>query len=282
MRIRPTCLLGALLWLVFCQSALAAPAADLWPRWQAHDSASNATIDHSVFNRFLDDYVVTHETGPNGVRYADVTTADAKALHGYVDSLEAIRIDDYAREVQRAYWINLYNAVTLALVIDHWPVESIRDIDAGVFDSGPWDEKRVTVEGITLSLNDIEHRILRPIWHDGMTHYGVNCASISCPSLRASAYTGADVADALAANARAYVASPQGARTLGGRLVVSKIYQWYGADFGGPAGVLKHLARLAPADKAKAIATHDTIDGYAYDWSVNSPANVEKTRANDN
>lgn len=270
----PYLLVAALIWLAGIQTLAAAPAADLWPRWQAHNSDNTATIDHSDFDRFLKRYVVTADHGPNGVRYAAVTDADAKALHGYIDQLEQVQISHYARPEQRAYWINLYNAITLSLVVDHWPVGTIRDIDAGIFDSGPWDEKRATVEGIRLSLNDIEHRILRPIWHDTLTHYGVNCASISCPALLPQAYTGKTVDAMLKGNARAYIASPQGVTIKDDRLIVSKIYQWYGSDFGGVPGVLSHLAEHAPASLARQIRTHDAIDGYAYDWSVNSADNV--------
>jgi len=262
--------------IVVSSSVLAAPKASLWPRWQAHDEQATTTIDHSVFDTFLGAYVETQDNAPNGVDYAGVTDTDRGRLDAYLDALQSIEIDHYNRDVQRAYWINLYNAATLAVVLDAWPVDSIRDIGGGLFSSGPWDKKVVTVEGSKLTLNDIEHRILRPIWNDGMTHYGVNCASISCPSLRATAYTGANVNDALRTNARDYVNSPQGVTISDGRVTVSQIYDWYGQDFGSDvASVISHLRQFARPGLSARLDELNRIDGYAYDWSLNSSDAVD-------
>lgn len=258
--------------------ALAAPEAKLWPRWQAHDAQSTDSIDQTTYNQFLKKYVVVHQDGPNGVRYSDVSAADRKKLESYIEVMEKLRISRYNRHVQRAYWMNLYNAETLDLVLDAYPVDSIKDVKGGFFNRGPWDRKVLTVDGVKLSLNDIEHRILRPIWPDGMTHYGVNCASVSCPSLRATAFTGANVDQALRDNATDYINSPEGVSiSRDNQVTVSKIYEWYQADFGGDtAGVISHLRQFAaPALSARLDSLH-RIDGYAYDWSLNSESNVEK------
>lgn len=268
---------AALLLLCITPLAIAAPKADLWARWQAHDKTSKATIDSSAYNAFLKKYVVVHAKGPNGVRYSQVSPADRQKLESYIQRMEKIRIDHYNRDVQRAYWTNLYNAETLDLVLTHYPVKSIRDIDGGLFSHGPWDKKLLTVEGTKLSLNDIEHRILRPIWNDTLTHYGVNCASISCPSLLPGAYTGAHIDARLRANAHAYINSPEGVKIEHGKVIVSKIYDWYQADFGGNiAGVISHLRKYAaPALSARLDMLH-RIDRYAYNWTLNSEKNVEK------
>ena len=128
-----------------------------------------------------------------------------------------------------------------------------------------------TVEGEKLTLNDIEHRILRPIWPDGMTHYGVNCASISCPSLRNSAYTGANIDHALRSNARDYINSSQGVSIDNGQVVVSKIYDWYAQDFGTDiASVVSHLRRFARPGLSARLDELRRIDGYDYDWALNT------------
>jgi hypothetical protein len=134
----------------------------------------------------------------------------------------------------------------------------------------------LTVKGVKISLNDIEQRILRPIWHDSLTHYGINRAAIGCPSLLPTAYTGANVYAKLRANAQAYVNSPEGVTIKNDRVTVSKIYDWYQADFGGSvAGVISHLRRYAaPKLSARLDAIHQ-IDDYAYNWSLNSEQNVE-------
>ena len=258
-------------------AAMAAPAADLWPRWQAHDEDSTATIDHAAYDAFLRNYVVEHEHAPNGVRYDAVSDADHAKLKSYIQAMQKVDIDDYNRDVQRAYWINLYNALTLDLVLDAYPVDSIRDIGGGLFSSGPWKKRYLRVDGEKLSLNDIEHRILRPIWRDGLTHYGVNCASLSCPDLSAKAYTGDNVYTLLRENARDYVNSTDGlAFNEDDDLVVSKIYEWYGKDFGdSDRAIISHLRRFADPMLSVRLDMRSSIEGYGYDWSLNDEAAID-------
>jgi len=258
-------------------AAMAAPAADLWPRWQAHDEDSTATIDHAAYDAFLRNYVVEHEHAPNGVRYDAVSDADHAKLKSYIQAMQKVDIGDYNRDVQRAYWINLYNALTLDLVLDAYPVDSIRDIGGGLFSSGPWKKKYLRVDGEKLSLNDIEHRILRPIWHDGLTHYGVNCASLSCPDLSAKAYTGDNVYTLLRENARDYVNSTDGlAFNEDDDLVVSKIYEWYGKDFGdSDRAIISHLRRFAGPMLSVRLDMRSSIEDYGYDWSLNDEAAID-------
>lgn len=259
----------------------AAPSADLWPMWQAHDEDSNATIDHGRLDAFLGRYVVEHEHGPNGVRYGEVSNADRSSLEQYLDAMQKIDIADYNRDVQRAYWTNLYNAKTLDLMLDSYPVDSIREIGGGLFSSGPWKNKLLRVNGEKLSLNDIEHRILRPIWHDGMTHYSVNCASISCPDLRNQAYTADNLRRALRANARDYVNSPEGVRINDGKVTASKLYDWYASDFGGnERAVVSHLRQFADGALSARLDMLSRIDDYAYDWALNDERDIEQ-RADD-
>jgi len=170
--------------------ALFAPRAELWQRWTAHDPAA-AAIDHAPWDRFAKTYVKPQPDGVNRVAYARVSAADRKALADYVAGLAGVPISAYHRDQQLAYWLNLYNALTVKLVLDHYPVASIRDIDIspGWFSNGPWNKKLVTIEGEAVSLNDIEHRILRPIWRDARIHYAVNCAAVGCPHLKPEAFT---------------------------------------------------------------------------------------------
>jgi hypothetical protein len=166
--------------------------------------------------------------------------------------------------------MDLYNEETVVLVLNHYPVASIRDIDGGLFRLGPWNEQVLTVEGRALSLNDIEDRILRPIWRDPLTHYGLNCASLGCPNLWPAAFTGANVATALASNARDYVNNPAHVSVSGGALEVSTIYIWYQTDFGGDdAGVIAHLMIYAKPGLRAALAGVKGISGHQYDWRLN-------------
>jgi Protein of unknown function, DUF547 len=220
----------------------------------------------------LKSYLVAGADGINRVAYRRVTTADRTALHQYINRLAAISISRYNRTEQFAYWVNLYNALTVAVVLAHYPTKSIRDIDIspGLFNTGPWGKKLLAVEGEPLSLNDIEHRILRPIWRDPRVHYAVNCASLGCPNLQPMAFTADDLDAGLETAARAYVNHPRGSRVEKGALIVSSLYGWYEEDFGGSeAGVVAHLRWYADAGRAAALARVREIDHYAYDWRLN-------------
>ena len=280
--------LRARLPVAFCAAAMpvaagagAAPEAELWERWTAHDPASTETIDHSAWDGILERFVAP---GPDGVaRFAYAAAArDRAALDAYVDSLARTPVSRYARPEQMAYWINLYNALTVQVVLDRYPVESIRDIDIspGLFSDGPWGAKLAEAEGEALSLDDIEHRILRPVWRDARVHYAVNCASIGCPQLAVAAWTGAALEAQLEAAARAYVNHPRGVSvTENGRLRLSKIYDWFAEDFGGRDGLAAHLLRFAAPELAAVLAGAPRIAGYEYDWALNdAPAPPEDGR----
>ncbi|MEQ8355990.1 MAG: DUF547 domain-containing protein [Kiloniellaceae bacterium] len=249
-----------------------APSADLWPRWKRHDPASSARLTFAPWDALLRRVVVAGTDGINRVDYGALAGEEAAALDGAIAELSAIEVSSYNRGEQLAYWINLYNAVTLRVVAAHYPVASIRDIDIspGWFSNGPWDADLVTVEGESLTLNDIEHRILRPIWRDPRIHYAVNCAALGCPNLAAAAYRSTGIDAMLEAAARAYVNHPRAVTPAATGVIVSKIYDWYLEDFGGnTAGLLAHLRRYAAPPLAGRLAKVAEIDGSAYDWALN-------------
>ena len=151
------------------------------------------------------------------------------------------------------------------------PIDSIKDIDiaTGPF-GGPWDRKLLEVRGTPLSLNDIEHRILRPIWRDARIHYAVNCAAVGCPNLQPTAFTAANTEIILDHAAQNFVNHRRGARIEDGQLTVSKIYVWFVEDFGGgEEQVVDHLTKFAEPTLAAALKGRTSIDGYEYDWSLN-------------
>lgn len=261
--------LTALIAALLSSPLLAAPEAVLWERWAEHDPNSAQTVDHGAWQAFLDRHLVA-DGDLIRVRYGAVSQGQTAILQRYLDRMSAVAVSGLSRPVQKAYWLNLYNALTVDLVVDAYPVDSIKDIMSGLFDSGPWDETVITVEGVELSLDDIEHRILRPIWQDPLIHYGVNCASIGCPNLDPIAYTGGRVDAMLEANARAYVNSARGVIAVDGyEAVVSSIYVWFQDDFGGDAGVLAHLRRFAGDDLKARLESVTDIGGHRYDWSLN-------------
>ena len=252
-------------------AALAAPKAELWERWAA-STASKVAIDHSAWDGFVSKHVKEGKDGINRIAYGKVSAADRKALDAYVEKMQGVAIRKFGRPEQRAYWTNLYNALTVKVVLDHYPVASIMkiDISPGLFAKGPWKKKLLAIEGEKVSLDDIEHRILRPIWKDPRTHYAVNCASLGCPNLPMQAFTSANMEELLEAGARAYVNHARGARIDQGRLTVSSIYDWFESDFGGSeAGVIEHLRKYAEPALAKQLAGVKRIADDDYDWSLN-------------
>jgi len=249
-----------------------APSADPWERWNRHDQTSAAVIDHSSWTTFLAANLKVDPRGTNLVRYGAVSAGDRARLDGYITSLSSVAIDGYTRTEQLAYWINLYNALTVRVVLDHHPVASIRDIDIspGFFADGPWGKALVKIAGEAITLNDIEHRILRPLWRDPRVHYALNCASIGCPDLVAQAYTGDNVERLLDAAARAYVNDPRGVSISDGRVTISKIYDWFHADFGGTdQAVFDHILSYAEPDLQARLTEIGNIHGVAYDWRLN-------------
>lgn len=260
--------------LLFIASAQAAPKADLWPRWQQHDPTSSKTIDHALWDTFLKKYVLTsHPSGINRVRYDAVTASDRKALKRYIDLLQTLPISTYNQHEQKAYWINLYNALTVHVILSHYPVESIRDINIspGWFSRGPWGAKLLMIEGEKISLDDIEHRILRPIWKDKRVHYALNCASTGCPNLIPVPYTAGNLELLLDQGAREYVNHPRGAAFKNGQLQVSSIYIWFQEDFGGGTeGVLMHLRQYASGPLAEILQSYRGDLEHDYDWGLNA------------
>jgi hypothetical protein len=251
----------------------AAPQAELWPRWEEHDPRSTVSIDHADWGTFLERYVVDdHPSGVNRVRYGGVSPADHRLLEDYLDRLQGVPVSELNRDEQLAYWLNLYNAATVDLILDNYPVDSIRDLGEGAFSSGPWNDPLLRVEGETLTLNDVEHRIIRPIWQDPRIHYVVNCASYGCPNLYPEPVTAENWDEVFDRSARAYVNHPRGLRFERGRLVLSEIYNWYVADFGGSlAGVVDHLDPYLDAETANRLRDYDGRVRYDYDWDLNEP-----------
>ncbi len=265
--------LGALLFLA--GEVRAAPSAERWARWERHDPRSAEDIEHGDWSAWLGRHVTPSADGVHRVHYGGVTTRDRALLDAYLRRLADVPISSYRRAAQRPYWINFYNALTIQVVLDHYPVESIRaiDISPGWFSVGPWRKKLVEVEGVALSLDDIEHRILRPIWRDPRLHYALNCASIGCPSLRRSAYTAEDLEAQLDAAARGFVNHPRGVERGSKGLILSSLYEWFAADFGGDReAVIEHLGRYAEPELAQHLSRGAEIEGYRYDWRLNDTA----------
>ncbi|MBY0306359.1 MAG: DUF547 domain-containing protein [Sphingomonas sp.] len=257
----------AAMMLAAAPAADAAPKPQLIARWQK--SGAGQAVDYRGWGAFLKTYGGRLASGRTVVAYGRVSAADKASLSATVNAFEAVDVDRLSRVQQHAYWINLYNAATVEVVLGSYPTKSILNIKDGLFPTGPWDRKVVTVKGMKLSLNEIEHGILRPIFKDPRTHFAINCASVGCPNLVLHPYEAASLDADLDAAARSYINDPRGFRLTGTRLIASQIFDWYGVDFGGPKGVLAFARRFADPQTGKLLAGRTTIDGYDYDWAIN-------------
>jgi Protein of unknown function, DUF547 len=227
-------------------------------------------INHDAWDKILATYARAAKDGVNRIDYKGIKTKAAAELKAYVKALEAVTISEYPRDEQFAYWVNLYNAATVQVIIDNYPLESIRDI--GLLGQGPWKDKLLNVEGKSLSLDDIEHGILRPIWKDVRIHYAVNCASIGCPNLALKAYRADTLEAMLDEAARAYINHPRGFNRIDGQLIASNIFEWYQSDWGSEEDVLAHARKYAAGETAALLKDATAIDAYDYDWSLNDIA----------
>ncbi|WP_419949597.1 VTT domain-containing protein [Candidatus Palauibacter sp.] len=193
-------------------------------------------------------------------------------LDAYVARLAAADLGALERDELMALLINAYNALTVVAILDHPDVASIREID------GVWTELEWTVGGHALTLDNIEHNVLRPFFLDPRIHFVVNCASLSCAPLPRWAYTGAELEAQLEERSRAFLTDPANVSLEGGRLKLSRYFEWYGSDF-TTAGwepraesIPAFVARYA-TDEVRAAVEGDpgiAFDFADYDWSLNT------------
>lgn len=240
---------------------------------------------HAAWTALLKKHVVVLRGGQaSQVRYAGFA-ADREALKAYLGALAApprATFDGWSAPQRMAFLINAYNAHTVELILTRYPkLASIKDL--GSFLSSPWKPKIVPLLGTQLSLDDIEHEMLRRrgAFDDPRVHFAVNCASIGCPALREEAFTAERLDAQLDEQAARFLADRSRNRwnASSGKLEVSKIFDWFGEDFRlGHKGatslavfLAKHADRLAdaPADRERIRAGQAPIAFLDYDWALN-------------
>lgn len=227
--------------------------------------------EHAAWSRLLERHV-----SEGRVDYAALARVRPE-LDAYLRSLEAVdgtRLEALPSADQLAFWINAYNGYTVKLVLDHYPLRSIRSI--GFLPGSAFRRKFIPLEraaGKTLSLDDIEHRILRERFREPRIHFAIVCASRSCPVLRREAYRGRDLDAQLDDAARTFLRDPSrnrydhGSRTF----LASRIFEWFRGDFEAAAATLPaYLARFLEDDVAEVVRRGDVrVDFLDYDWTLN-------------
>ena len=185
-------------------------------------------------------------------------------LDSYLDRLGRIdkeEFDAWSMDARLAYLINLYNAATLKLIVDHYPVKSIKYI--GSFFKGPWDLSVVERFGETITLNTLEHDIIRKQYREPRVHMALVCAARGCPPLRSEAYTARALDRQLDNQSRIYLSSPEGMRIdrSAGKVYLSSIFKWYREDFSSVTG----FAEAHTGQKLEGL----TLRWIDYDWTLN-------------
>lgn len=220
---------------------------------------------HQAFDKMLKQYV--DDAGQ--VNYKGFLK-DSVALNNYLRMLEnnAPNKKNWSKNDELAYWINAYNAYTIKLIIKYYPVESIKDIGSKIqipFVNTPWDIEFISIGGENLSLNNIEHNILRKNYEEPRIHFAIVCASFSCPQLRNEAFEGKILEQQLTEQARQFLADNTKNKITSDRVEISKIFSWFKGDFTKNGSLVDYLNLYAPItiDK-KAKVSHMN-----YDWSLN-------------
>ena len=196
---------------------------------------------------------------------------DKTELQGYLDYLTANPPgESWTREEKIAYWLNAYNAFTIKLIIDHYPVKSIKDLGPKkqiIFINTPWDKKFFKIGNKTMTLNRIEHRILRKIYKEPRIHFALNCASMSCPKLRREAYEGSTLDAQLTDQAKEFMRDPKRNQPNASKPKLSSIFDFYGMDMKKWTGktLVAYINQYSPVQ----IKEDAEIEYLDYDWSIN-------------
>ncbi|RZS99768.1 DUF547 domain-containing protein [Aquimarina brevivitae] len=212
-------------------------------------------FDHSTW----DQAVLLNVSEDGNVNY-DGFMRDSSLLYRYFQELSENAPDEtWSRNEKLAYWINAYNAYTVKLIIDSYPVKSIKDL------KDPWDKEFFKIDGEWYSLNDLEHKILRK-FGDPRIHFAINCASISCPVVWNRAYTGENLQRALDRQTEKFINDPKRNIITPNVIVLSKIFKWYRRDFKVNGGDVEDFINRY----AKIRITDQDSKGYKeYNWNLN-------------
>ncbi len=222
-------------------------------------------VSHASFDALLQ----KHVDNDGLVDYKGLKSDRAK-LKEYLRSLESNPPKDSWTEDQKlAFWINAYNAYTIDLVLEHYPVKSIKDIGSVIqvpFVNTPWDIKFINIDGEKYDLNNIEHGIIRKEFDEPRIHFALVCAAISCPKLQNNAYLPNTLDEQLTKAAKDFLSNVEKNEFKSTKSAkLSKLFNWYGGDFNNDGSLIDYVNQYAPVtlnDNAK-------ITWADYDWTLN-------------
>jgi hypothetical protein len=225
--------------------------------------SAGSGVDHSLYGGLLKKYVKTGRVDYAGFK------SDESTLDQYLDLLRSVDIESLSKNEQFAFYANAYNAWTIKLILSEYPgISSIKSL--GIFNTGPWKKKVVRLKGQTVSLDHIEHEILRPRFKDPRVHFAINCAAKSCPPLSSEPFTGDRLDQQLDDATRSFINNPKNYRLVGQNLYVSRIFKWFSEDFNDDA--LSFFRKYATGELKRNLNTGSAkinVKYLKYDWSLN-------------
>lgn len=252
-------------------------------------NVSAAQFDYQAYERILDRYVfegkIIKGIKLNVVDYEGLYRESRKPSSDYAKLLEQLsRFSPEAladREEQIAFWINAYNIGAIKMILDHYPVDSIKSTKINLF-KNPWNKKILTINGAMYSLGEIEHEILLGRYREKMAHFAIVCASLSCPDIVKEVYRGATLKSQLERQARLFLNNPgKGYRIDRSRNIVyvSKIFKWDKKNFGrGVEDIIPFIIEFVEHEDDAAYLKRKqyTLDFLDYDWDLNTLKSTKK------
>ena len=213
-----------------------------------------AQPDYKSWDTFLKKYV----SASGDVDYKSIK-ANKKELEAITKAFsETSVLTSWSKNDQLAFWINAYNVFTIDLIVNHYPIKSIQNLDGGK----PWDVKRIAIGGKKYSLNNLENDIIRPQFKDARIHFAVNCAAKSCPPILNSAFFGKTLDEQLDAVTKKFISNTKYQNITSGKMTLSKIFDWYKVDFGDIFTFINKYSTIK-------VNNNTAVLYKEYDWSLN-------------
>lgn len=228
--------------------------------WAGNDKSKTA------YQLLLENYVVKKKSSQTYVNYR-ILKENQEQLNEALKGFSLIKEEEFNKWTQNeklAFLINAYNIFTIKLIVDHYPIKSIKDI--GFFFQSPWKKNFFTLLEKERNLDELEHTMIRKNFKEPRVHYALNCASLSCPSLSQKAYSGSELANQLFVAETSFLSNKEKNHFKDNTLYVSKIFDWYGEDFGKLKEYLKNHFKEYDPEK-------HPLKFLPYDWGLNETEN---------
>ena len=224
---------------------------------------TNKSPSHQPFTELLEKYVKGDRVNYNGLQN------DQVKLNQYCKTLsEHAPSPKWTKNEKLAYWINAYNAFTLKLIIDNYPINSITELHPTIYIPGlntVWHKKFFKIGGVETSLDEIEHEILRKEFDEPRIHFAINCASLSCPQLRNEAYEPDNLEEQFEEQALLFISDPKRNRITKDDVTISRIFSWFSSDFKRDGSLIEFLNKYSKVH----ISENAEINYLKYDWNLN-------------